>query len=202
MDLKEKAVIIHYHRHRQDTFDPETPRALGWKSDSSQQVRYGVLAEIADLNNASILEPGCGYADLLAFLDQRFKGVHYTGLDLVPEFLESAARKYAGRSNCQFVQGDFAKMALPRVDYVLASGALGYKTRDLTYYTRCIHRFYRTADKGVGFNMLDASAFPDHPLLTGHNREEILAFCQSLCPWVECIRGYLDDDFTIFMYKP
>jgi SAM-dependent methyltransferase len=202
MKLKEKAAILHYHRHRQKQFQGETPEALGWKNDASQQVRYRILAKIGDLNGCSILEPGCGYGDMLAFLDRRYEGIAYTGFDLVPEFLEAAARRYARRGNCRFFLADFFKNPLPRADYVLASGALGYRTREPDYYTRCIARFFEAADMGLGFNLLDRSMFSGHPLLTGHSREEILSFCRGLTDRVRVIRGYFEDDFTVFMYKP
>ncbi|TAJ12222.1 class I SAM-dependent methyltransferase [Marinilabiliaceae bacterium JC017] len=201
MNIKEKATILHYHRHREETFEKGSTRALGWKNDHSQQVRYEMLVDIGDLNGCSVLDPGCGYGDFLSYLDERFNQVDYTGLDLVPEFLEEAAHQYAKRKNCRFYLGDFSRIALPRVDYVLASGAFGYKTEDLTYVVRCIDRFYRTAEKGIAFNMLEREKFPDHPLLTGHRRDEVMAFCNTICPRVECIDGYLEDDFTVFMHK-
>ncbi|MFA8434696.1 MAG: trans-aconitate 2-methyltransferase [Marinifilaceae bacterium] len=201
MNLKEKATILHYHRHRQESFDRGTTRALGWKNDYSQQMRYEVLAGVGDLNGCSVLDPGCGYGDLLAFLDERFRDVDYTGLELMPEFLEEAARRFAQRGDCHFYLGDFSRMELPRVDYVLASGAFGYKTGDMTYYYRSIDRFYRASTKGLAFNMLDVAKFPDHPLLRGHDKEAVLTFCRTICGKVECREGYLEDDFTVFMYK-
>ena len=49
--------------------------------------------------------------------------------------------------------------------------------------------------------MLDAQKFPKHPLLVGHDRGEIVSFCKEVAHDVEVISGYLDDDFTVFLYK-
>lgn len=49
--------------------------------------------------------------------------------------------------------------------------------------------------------MLDAVYFPEHPLLLGHDRDQITVFGQTLSPTVEVLIGYLDNDFTVFMHK-
>jgi len=51
------------------------------------------------------------------------------------------------------------------------------------------------------FNALDAARFPAHPLLVGRDCEQLVAFCRELSPDVAVIRGYLDDDFTVCMYR-
>jgi hypothetical protein len=49
--------------------------------------------------------------------------------------------------------------------------------------------------------MLDKKHFPQHNLLVGHDRDEILTLCQALSPRVDCLSGYLEDDFTVLMYR-
>ena len=60
---------------------------------------------------------------------------------------------------------------------------------------------YDSAASALAFNMLDADRCPEHPLLRGHNLDEIVQRCQELCPNVQVIQGYLDDDFTVFMRR-
>lgn len=200
MNLIERATILHYHRHREAMYSG-TPRALGWKNDESQQTRYQVLLGIGNLDGCRILDPGCGYGDLLGFLNTHCNGIRYIGVEFVPEFLKVASQRYADNGKNRFYLGDFSKMVLPECDYVLASGVFGYKTCDRGYYLRCIENFFKTATRGVAFNMLDKEKFSGHPLLTGHDRDEIIKFCQSLCNGTRVINGYLEDDFTIIMEK-
>ena len=42
--------------------------ALGWLNKHDQQVRFETLAKIADLNGKTVMDAGCGYADLYPFL--------------------------------------------------------------------------------------------------------------------------------------
>ena len=93
MKLIEKARMIHFHRHRQERFTTGTVEALGWKRAQSQHKRFEVLASIGNLDACEILDAGCGYGDLLSFLDARFDGISYRGIDLLPEFVKTAAKR-------------------------------------------------------------------------------------------------------------
>jgi hypothetical protein len=49
--------------------------------------------------------------------------------------------------------------------------------------------------------MLDTALFPELALLVGHDSEKVEAFCQALSPGVNIVRGYLEDDCTVLMYR-
>lgn len=201
MNLIDRATIIHFHRHRIATYASGTVKALGWKGAESQIRRFEVLAGVDDLSGCSVLDLGCGYGDLKPFLDQGFTDVAYIGVDQMHEFVREAAKRHGRCRNTRFFLGDFTTMALPRVDYVLASGAFGYLSEDSCFPGNMIRRIYQTAEKGVAFNMLDAEFFPPHALLKGHNREKVVSFCRELTLNCKLITGYLEDDFTLFLYK-
>lgn len=201
MNLIEKATIMHYHRHRIASYKTDSVKALGWRGSESQLKRFEVLANIGDLNGASILDVGCGYGDLKAYLDQDFSDFVYIGIDQMPEFITEAQSVYKNDANTTFYQSDFSTVNFPKVEYVFASGALGYRCADPDFYTDMISKMYGVAKIALGFNMLDRAHFPKDPLLTGHDFDSILVFCRRLSPRVKVIRGYLKDDFTIFIQK-
>lgn len=201
MTLKEKATVIHYLRHRIGEYTCGTAEALGYQSEYNQIQRFAVLAEAGDLNGSSLLDVGCGHGELKNYLDERFHGFSYIGIDQMPEFIMQARSLHGHRPSCYFCLADFTSEELPRADYVFASGILCYRCDDKNYYFSIIEKMYGAADKALAFNMLDAAKFPPHPLLTGHDAEEVLAYCQTLSPEVKLIRGYLEDDFTVVMYK-
>ena len=60
---------------------------------------------------------------------------------------------------------------------------------------------FNAARKAVAFNMLDINNFEPQGILVSHDPKEIESFCLSLTSNVVLIKGYLPDDFTIFMYK-
>lgn len=201
MNLIEKATIMHYHRRRIDVFEGGTVGALGWRRVESQVKRFEVIASIGDLSGRTLLDAGCGYGDLKEFLDQRFSGFTYIGIDQMPEFIAEAKARYANHPDTHFSQTDFTTVDFPSVDFVIASGALGYRCDDPNFYTDMIRKMYQAATQAFVFNMLDATRFPNHQLLVGHDRDEIAAFCRTLSPRVTVTTDYLEDDFTVFMFR-
>jgi hypothetical protein len=90
---------------------------------------------------------------------------------------------------------------LLQVDYIIASGAFSCRCADPGHCFSMIRKLFDAARIALAFNMLDRAAFPQHDLLTGHDRGEVTAFCRTLAPRVESIGGYLEDDFTVFLYR-
>jgi ubiquinone/menaquinone biosynthesis C-methylase UbiE len=102
MDLIEKATVMHYHRHRIEQYRCGTVESLGWRNINSQQARYKALTKVGDLSGASMLDVGCGYGDLKAYLDQHYTDFDYIGIDLQPEFINQAKARYKGLSRTWF----------------------------------------------------------------------------------------------------
>jgi len=201
MNIIEKATIRHYHRHRIQSYQDGTIESLGWRESDSQEKRFEVLASVADLNNQIIMDIGCGYGDLKPFLDRSYSGFIYLGIDQMPEFINIAKSRYANHANCHFYLTDFTTASLPQVDYVMASGALGYRCENPQFYFDMIQKMYEAAGKVLAFNMLDANKFPNHPLLLGHDPDTIVSYCETLSPHVSVTSGYLRDDFSVFIHK-
>lgn len=198
MNLIERATVMHYHRHRLAQWGA-APQALGWKEAQSQQRRFEIIAAAADFGHCSVTDVGCGRADLKPFLDARYPGVRYTGIEQMPEFVQQAANRYR---DSRFVLGDFSTLDLPVADYVVACGALGYRCAEPDFHLRMIRKFFAAARRALIFNVLDAKRFPEHPLLVGHDCEEVLDLCRRLSPYVAVSRGYLDDDMTVCVGAP
>jgi len=201
MNLFEKASVIRYHRHRIREFHGRTVEALGWRGQESQLRRFQVLLQLGDFSGCSLLDAGCGYGDLKGFLDQYCLEFSYLGLDQMPEFINEAKARYGSRPATGFYCADFTQVELPRLDYVIASGAFCYRSGNPGHYFSTIRKLFAAAKNALAFNMLDAAVFQQHDLLTGHDRGAVMAFCRSLASRVESIGGYLDDDFTVFMYR-
>ncbi len=187
----------------------EGHHAQGWSSRASQRKRFAALADVADLRGASVLDAGCGLADLYAYLEERgiAQSVRYTGLDFTPRMIERARARFP---NLAFVQGDASApdTPLPASDYVLASGLFSYMVNDQARFEATLTRLWETARRGVAFNVLStladkttremtaaAGLFAADPL-------ETFRFCRAaLSPWVTLRHDYLPHDFTIYLYR-
>ncbi len=201
MDLLEKCTVLYFHRKCIEESGANSFGALGWEKEVNQQKRFEVLAQIANLSNSTILDLGCGYGHFKEYLDQRFDHFFYTGVDFMPEFIETAKQRYTKSPNAEFLLKDFSSDEIPTTDYVFASGVFCYQSNVLTYYTDLIKRMVSHAKLGVGFNMLNIAALPHNAFIKAHEIESTVSFCKSLGKKVVVTEGYLPDDFTIFIYK-
>lgn len=198
--LIDRATIQRFHQARLEEYGDE-PEALGWKTPEGQQRRFAVLTEIADLTGCSVLDVGCGHGDLRAYLGARFDGVRYAGLDHFAPFLDVAVARYGDWPETTFLLGDFWAAPLPRADYVLASGALGYRSSTPDFVFKMIRRLYAACRRGLGFNLLAAVERPEENILAGYPPEPVVAYCRTLTPHLVLRNDYLDDDYTLFLYR-
>src|SRR5690606_10729201 len=106
-------------------------RSVRWSNPSDQVTRFRALLGIADVANQSVLDVGCGMGELYKYLLQQQIPVQYTGIDIVPEFIQAAQKHFI---DVDFYTQDVFEVE-SKYDYVLASGALSFKVKDnLNYY--------------------------------------------------------------------
>ncbi|AUW05883.1 class I SAM-dependent methyltransferase [Vibrio campbellii] len=193
--------IAHYHRKRHKQFGDDKARTLGWQDTFSQVTRFEALCRDLHLDGASILDVGCGYGDLLAFIEQAgHRPSFYVGIDQQRRFIADSRRRLFQTEN-QFMRGDFSKLILPRVDYVVASGSLNYQSTNPSHTVEMIDKMYHAANLACAFNLLDEAKLPSMRMLESHNKEGILRYCKLLSERSYLIEGYSDHDFTVVMPK-
>lgn len=193
------AAIFRYHRQRIKEYGPGGAEALGWARTEGQQVRFQALTQIGDLAYHSVLDAGCGYADLYPYLRQRYAGVRYHGIEQMPELLAVARARYRDAADITLSNGDFLRPSLPTADYVLASGALNYRSRDPRFVYQAIEKLFGSCHIGLGFNLLSWEPANGGPL-AAYEPAAVLAFCRQLAPRAELLEGYWEGDFTVFVY--
>lgn len=124
-----------------------TAQGVGWLDEEVQQRRFWMLINDIQFNVSSMLDVGCGYGELVRFLNrhrrQWFSRIQYTGIDMVPEMIEVARTRYqwAG-SNATLNTREFHEVDIrdwvsedrhpgndiETYDLVLCSGALTFHT--------------------------------------------------------------------------
>lgn len=199
MNIIDRLTIHHYHKDRILAYGEGSARALGWKTKEGQQARFEVLAQIGDMNNRSVLDAGCGYGDLCVFLNQRFSGLRYIGVDVEDSFSDHAVRHNSHTGETAFFAGDVAKAELPFTDYILASGLFNYPNTNPEYLFKTITKLFHNCRIGFGFNLL-SKAGHTNGLLVSHEPKEIEAFCRTLSSHVVLKEGYYENDFTVMLY--
>ena len=190
-----------YHEARQQGakgFD-----ALLWSSREGQRIRFEAIARSCPLAERTILDVGCGRADLLAYLLERGTvPAHYTGLDMIPASLRAARRRKYERCTI-LTAADFVRKPeklLVGADVVIFSGSLNTLSRPLFY--RTLRAAWAATGEWLVFNFLSSRSWCGEDWLSWHHRSSVLAFCRSLGGEPRCDDSYLEGDCTIAVQKP
>lgn len=175
------------------------PRSVHWSGEISQTARFNVLCDIAPLGSKHILDAGCGLGDLYKFFLTRAIPVNYTGIDIVPAFIDRARERFP---DANFLLQDISSID-EQYDYVLASGALTIASEeaDKKYYFDVIKIMFAHAKYGVAFNMLNKATYPTDETYISYDIDEVTKYCKTIADNVVIISDYLPQDFTIYMYK-
>ncbi len=200
MNLSDKASIFRFHQGMIDEYGADGFAALGWTSREAQQARFQILADIADLNDHTVLDVGCGHGDLRQLLGELYPRVCYRGIEQIPILLEIAIERYGHLPETVFYEGDFSVVELPPADYVLACGSLSYRNSDPRYIFTMIEKLFNTCSKGFAFNLLSRTE-NDGGIITSYQPDEILDFCNKLSNNIKFMNDYRVDDFTVMMYR-
>jgi hypothetical protein len=134
-----------------------TDLALGWGLKKRQEIRLLDLAESWDLESKSILDVGSGLSDLYPLALK--KGISkYQGIELVPEFVYEAKRRFAKFDNFEVVQGNFLEAEIDiKPDVTILSGIFNTRFRNMNnydYIIETIQKAYRISNFGCSANFL------------------------------------------------
>jgi SAM-dependent methyltransferase len=175
--------------------------SLLWASPQTQAARFAAICRATKLAERSVLDVGCGRADLLDYLlSHEIKPADYIGIEVIPELLVAARNK--SHRHARIIEADFIKD--PRslfvgADVVVFSGSLNTLDRPAFYTT--IRRAFDAAAEVLVFNFLDSASLAAASYLTWHSQGDVLTFAQSLSPRVRVLSDYLDGDSTISITK-
>jgi len=195
---EDKSRIQDFYRKKLKKHGDNSAWSVDWESYENQQSRFDIFSKIGDLNGKSILDFGSGLGDWYGYLSKHFKGFDYIGIDIVPEMVEAAKKKYP---NAKFVNAEIDAID-QSFDYVFASGSLTFEVEDgQNFYFKIIEKMYRLAKIGVGFNMLSKEYFGTQKLYTTYEPFEVVEFCKTFAKDIRVIVDYLEGEFTVYLFK-
>jgi hypothetical protein len=176
-------------------------RSLLWASPNTQRARFDALIRLVDLNGRTLLDVGCGRADLLDHLHAKdIRPAHYVGLEGVQTLADAAEAK--GHANTMILSGDFVREPVRMfvgAEVVYFSGSLN--TLDATTFYRTIRLAYEATAESLVFNFLCAPLLAGAPYLHWRPPNEVVAFARTLTNDVRQLDDYLDGDCTLALTK-
>lgn len=176
-------------------------RGLGFRSRSSQVKRFEALLKLGDLDGRRVLDVGCGFGDLLAFLHERGIEPVYTGIDVCEPMVRRCVERFG--EGARFVTADVLDHEPTETyDYVIASGLFGLDAEDTRErILPTLERMVRWAHVGVAVNFLSAAyANPvENRIYVEPGKAVEVAL--TLAPSVRLDHSYLPNDFTLYLYR-
>jgi SAM-dependent methyltransferase len=175
--------------------------AVGQWSIEGQRFRFEKLSEIGCLSRKNILEIGCGLGDFYPYLLKNFGEINYTGIDIVPELINSAKQKYPDASfYClDLFENDFNR----KYDWVFISGVFNNDIHDATQFLlKMITVAYDLCEIGLGFNFTSKFVNRNDKEMAYHDPFEVFKFCvESLSKKVTISHHYERCDVVVFVYR-
>lgn len=176
-------------------------RAIDYGRATTQTLKFSVLCQGLDLAGRSVLDVGCGFADLSRYLAAQKIDVAYSGIDISGEMI-AAAR--ALDPALPLIHGNILEAAIPEksVDVVIATGVFYLLGPDAEALSRqLIARTFAIAREAVAFSTL--STWAPYVENGEHHSDPValLDFCRGLTPHVALRHDYHPRDMTFFLYR-
>lgn len=179
----------------------DDPRACQWRDQASQDFRFKILTEIADLNNRSVMDFGCGKADLFYYLRRQGINAKYTGYEISPAMVDFVKSK---DPSCNILLRDIMEDGMSaKFDYILVSGTFNQTLSDnWQFFTKSLEIMWPAVQKGLAFNLV--TTYVDY-------KESHLYYADpcKVYDWIKChltrfvtLRSdYFPFEYTVYAYK-
>ena len=177
----------------------DSPAAVLWPK-GRQDLRFEALTqEINPHKHVSILDFGCGLAHLKDYLDKYGFNIDYTGVDIVPEFLELAKKR---QPDGNYVLVEDALSLSTRYDYVLISGTFNIVEGDIDAHKKRVEEalihLFKLSRISLAVNLMtddvdfmQADAYHVSP-------ESVTSFVRNnLSRRLRLDQGYMPYEFTV-----
>ena len=199
MDPYSKEHLISFYNFHLKQFG-DRPEALRW-TPQGQLKRYARLAEIApDLNNASILDYGCGTGDFYRFLKRRGSTCS-TRASISTKTSSSSQRRNIpnARSTCWTAPEDQVEGFF---DYIVICGVFNLRVPGVADDLKeTLVTLFKHCNKGLALNALSSHTPIKDPELHYTSPEEMVKFTlENLSPYFALRHDRVQDDFTLYIY--
>ena len=175
----------------------ESHSVVGYRDRDSQRLCYQLSTEVGNLNNASIIDVGCGLGDLYGFLRSKYSSFRYVGIDISMKMIENAREAYPGTI---FEKADILTYeSSENFDWAYSIGIYNIELSDNDFIMhQIIKKMFRITTKGLAVCMTYGCNLPHGT----HSFDPVsmYLFGRSLTP---CLNLSINDNingFVLFLY--
>lgn len=170
-------------------------------SPEGQKMRFDQLLKLADLRGHTVLDLGCGIGDLLPALEAEFGPLDYTGIDLTPEMIATASKRFPEK---KFFCRDVLRDGFPgEYDYGLICGVFNnYIPECGTLMREMLAATFKQCRIGLGFNFTSTYVNYQTEGMFYHDPCDVLRFViENLSRKVLMHHHYGRCDVSVFVYR-
>ena len=178
-----------------------SPETLGWGKNSKQNIRFSVLAKDAIIENASVLDVGCGFADLYLYMRAKGWKGNYHGIDIIPVLLDEAKKLYP---EIKLENKDISEDQIKGADYVIASGIFNAYLKDESnesHIEKSLIKMFELCNKAVCVDFM--STYVDFKKEGSWHTSPEWAFsvAKKISKRVILLNNYMPYEFTLIFFK-
>jgi SAM-dependent methyltransferase len=176
--------------------------AVLWNDQQTQYLRFNEILNFINLDdNISILDIGCGNAELYRFLNfNGFRG-SYTGFDINDNLLSQAKQNY---TNIDVQNIDILTTSnIKQYDYVVLSGLFNCNYgQDINWVFKMIEKMYEISKKKIIFNAITSYVNYKDDCMIYLDPKEILDYSiKNISSEISLIHGKLPYNYTVCISK-
>jgi SAM-dependent methyltransferase len=191
-----------------------SPATLGWGKPGREHVRFQVMADVVqEVGATSVLDVGCGFADLYDHLMQQGWVGRYSGVDIVPGLLAEARRRHP---TLDLQEADIAAYEpADTFDVVVASGVFNARLQNednREHIARSVERMYALARRAICVDFMSTYVDFQNPdgwhtdpawaLELGHALSKRLRLRHDYMPFEFALIVYRDDEHPGNVFRP
>ena len=177
-----------------------SPSACDYGRPESQLIKFNVIANMANYEDRSILDVGCGFGDFKRHLISKYKRIDYTGIDLSDNMIDQAKQL---DPNIRVRRENIMEMQRGETyDYVIANGI--FYLLDENQENRMkeiVKKMYEHSNLGVIFNSLSTWAEKKEKDEFYADPTKTVDWCSKITNKVQLRHDYMRHDFTVMLLK-
>ena len=195
------ATTAQLYNNRFDAYGRDI-KTVGWGSEEDQRLRFEVLFRGLDPKGKTILDLGCGLADLVPFLTAITGGdFTYIGVDIAAKLINEAKTVHEAKGR-EFYVGDIFSVAVPEVDISIVSGALSFKTEGIEAYAyETMEKMFSLSREAACLNFMSKYADFELEKNQHYQPETVFAAAKKITQRVNLFHDYPLYEFTVQLFR-
>ena len=185
----------------------DTHLGVDWPKYEDTLTRYQVMLDIVKESDATLLDFGCGTAELNSYRIKsgQLPDVKYSGLDINSEFINRSMEKFP---EADFYTKDIlTDDNIPTFDYIVCNGVFTEKLslsydEMMDFFSSSIKALWNRCNKGIAFNLMSKQVDWERDDLFHVSLDEIAWFAKNNMSRNFIIRNdYKLYEYTVYVYR-